>query len=332
MRNETAYKVAFFTLAIVLIFLLSLMVCSADFFSTSVLALIVGVFCCDLEKNFEILKKDAHPKNAELISEYSGKIEHAKVTAYIINLDRAKERWDFIKPQVDKLQIPYERVVAVDGKRLSKKFIKEIVDEVSYAKFFRMLPEAGTVGCSLSHEKAWRKFLESDSEFALIIEDDVKFDPEKLREAIEFAVQNRGLWDILSFESNHYGYPQKIAKFTSQKSGEDAFLVFYMTNVKHAGAYLIARETAKILLERFYPIKMPLDHYYTRSWEFGLRFCGFEPRIVEQKFGDSQIKDEVVEKFSDGKTLAAYIAYEAYTELMKSTYNGLLYLTSRRQL
>lgn len=332
MKNETANKVAFLVLAIVVVFLVSWIISSSDFFCTIVLALIVGVFCWDLEKKLELLRKEGHPKNSEPLQEYSGDIKAGKVGAYVINLDRAKERWEFIKPQVEALQIPYERVSAVDGNKLSKKFINEIVDEVSYTKFFRMPPEIGTIGCSLSHEKVWKKFLESGNEFALIFEDDVKFDPIKLRETVKFSVENSGLWDILSFESNHHGYPQKIAKFTSEKFDDTEYLVFYMTNVKHAGAYLVGRQTVKKLLEKFYPIKMPLDHYYSRSWEFGLRFCGAEPRIVEQKFGDSQIKVGKNEKIEDKKMLLTNIAYNIYTELMRTTYNALLYLASRRKL
>lgn len=332
MKNETANKVAFLMLAIVVVFLISWVISSADCFCTAVLALIVGVFCWDIEKNFEILKKEGHPKNFEPIKEYLGIVTQGKVEAYVINLDEAKKRWDFMKPQVEALQMPYERVAAVEGKKLSKKFMNEIVDETSYMKFFRGTPELGTIGCSLSHERVWRKFLESDNEFALILEDDVKFDPMKLREIVNFSIENEGLWDILSFESNHHGYPQKIAKFSSKKIDESEFLVFYMTNVKHSGAYLIGRSSAKKMLEKFYPIKMPLDHYYSRSWEFGLRFCGIEPRIVEQKFGDSQIKLEASKKIEDKRILITNIAYNVYTECMRTTYNALLYLASRRRL
>ena len=34
---------------------------------------------------------------------------------------------------------------------------------------------------------------------------------------------------------------------------------------------------------------MPIDHYFTRSWEFNLRFAGVEPRIVKQTFLESEI-------------------------------------------
>lgn len=323
MKNETAKKIAFLILAIFMIFLISWMIGNADFFSTIVLAVIVGVFGWDIEEYFDLLKKENHAKNSEPINENEN-IRSGKVTAYILNLERAEERRKFIIPQVEALGSPYERIAAVDGKKLSK---NEIIDEVSYVNFFKMQPESGTIGCSLSHEKAWRRFLESDSEFALIFEDDVKFDPKELSEVMSSVIENKSLWDIVGLELNHYGYPQKIAKLALDK-----FLVFYMTNVKHTGAYLINRSAAKKMLEKFYPIKMPLDHYFTRSWEFGLRFCGVEPRIVEQKFGDSQIKCNESKKFNDAKTLATNIVYNIYTSFMQTAYNFLLYLSSRRHL
>ncbi|GHU19377.1 hypothetical protein FACS189472_09070 [Alphaproteobacteria bacterium] len=99
----------------------------------------------------------------------------------VINLERATERLAYVLPNISALAIPYEIVTAVDGRELSQEKIKSIVDTESYQKFFKMLPEPGTVGCSLSHEKALKRFLESDNEFALIFEDDVFFDPAHAR-------------------------------------------------------------------------------------------------------------------------------------------------------
>ena len=326
MREETAKKTAFLALTVLLTFLFSWLIGNAYFFSTADLALIVGVFCWDIEEYCDLLKKENHKKNFEKIHE-NLKFRKGKVSAYIINMDKSKDRWKFVSSQVEQLNIPFERVSAVNGKAITKKDWKEIVDEKSFKDFFKMLPEPGTIGCSLSHEKVWRQFLASDNEFAVVFEDDVKFDPTKLYDIISAVIENKSLWDLVGFELNHYGYPQKIARLSEME-----FLVFYMTNVKHSGAYMINREAAKRLLEKFYPIKMPLDHYFTRSWEFGLKFCGVEPRLVEQKFGDSEIKCDISEKFEDGKTLITNLIYNIYTAFMQTAYNFLLYLSSRRRL
>lgn len=327
MKNETVKKNAFLTILVLGTFCISKVIGGADLFATITLALIVGIFCWDIEEFFCILKNDPDKKYDSSLNINNNDIRKNAVTAYILNLDRAKDRWKFMQPQIKKLKIPYERISAIDGKELSEKFIKENVDRRSYGRFFKMLPEKGTIGCSLSHEKALRRFLQSSDEFALIFEDDVKFDPKILAETVQSAIQQKHLWDIVSFELNHYGYPQKISRLEA-----DVYLVFYMTNVKHSGAYLINRMAAERLLQRFFPIKMAWDHYFTRSWEFGIRFCGVEPRIVEQKFGNSQIKDEKMKKFNDNKTLLINLGYNIYTAVMQTIYNFYLYLSSRRRL
>ena len=81
-----------------------------------------------------------------------------------------------------------------------------------------MLPERGTIGCSLSHEKALERFLESEYEFALIFEDDVIFNPHELRECVNRAIEKKDLWDILNFETFHDGFPFKIADLYENKN------------------------------------------------------------------------------------------------------------------
>ena len=40
------------------------------------------------------------------------------------------------------------------------------------------------------------------------------------------------------------------------------------------------------------PIKMPVDNFFRRSWEFDTIFAGVEnPRLVSQSFGDSIIEE-----------------------------------------
>jgi hypothetical protein len=82
---------------------------------------------------------------------------------------------------------------------------------------------------------------------------------------------------------------------------------------------MINRQAAHKLLKKFYPIKMPLDHYFTSAWEFGLKFAGVEPRMVFQKFGDSQIKT-----YFHGKTKTmstTNIIYNVHRAILHFGYN-----------
>jgi GR25 family glycosyltransferase involved in LPS biosynthesis len=207
------------------------------------------------------------------------------IIAYIINLDRSKERYEYVKPNVDRLGIPSERISAVEGQALSDKEINEIVDMQTYFDFLGHFPKKGTIGCSLSHIKAWKALLDSPFEYAVIFEDDVRFDPLKLHSVIAELIKIDQDWDITIFEVNHRGLPLMIKSLTDGQK-----LVIYLAEVSHTGAYMLNRKAAKKLLEKSLPIKMPIDHYFTRAWEFGLKFTGIEnPRLVRQAYGTSEI-------------------------------------------
>ncbi|MDR1982749.1 MAG: glycosyltransferase family 25 protein [Holosporaceae bacterium] len=246
----------------------------------------------------------------------SKEFKPGKIGAYLINLDRAVGRLNFVRTPILALGFPLERISAIDGKMLSRKKIESIVDLKTYEILFRMSPEVGTIGCSLSHEKTWLKFLESDNEFAIIFEDDVQFDPQELSETIKSVVEKKSIWDIANFETKHWGWPINISELLSRKH-----LVNYLFNVTHAGCYLINRRAARELLKKFYPIKMPLDHYFTSVWEFDLKFVGIEPRMVLQKFGGSQIKILNSTKRKNPIILMASAIYNFQRAIYHFTYN-----------
>lgn len=242
------------------------------------------------------------------------------VGGFLINLDRSTDRMNFVKPHIDQLGIPLERISAVDGKLLSEEEVQKICDQEQFKRYFKMLPERGTIGCSLSHEKVWRRFLESKYEFALVFEDDVVFNPQELKACVVKAIEKKSLWDILSFEMIHDGWPLKIANLHV-----DRYLSFYLASVKHSGCYLINRNAAKNLLEKFYPIIMPLDHYFTAAWEFDIKFAGVEPRIVHQNFGDSQIKIEPSKKSKDLGIKISNAIFNVRRAAVGFLYNLILY-------
>lgn len=221
--------------------------------------------------------------NKQTLPETSLRKTYRGVATYLINLDRSKERLKYVLPKVEKLPFPFQRVAAIDGQTLSDQEVREKVDFPTYLNLLGHLPKRGTIGCYLSHIKAWQTFINSNSEFALILEDDIDFDPDSLSHAVNQLILNKEYWDINNFETRHRGTPLVIKKIGNSD------LVLYLTEVTHAGAYLISRKAAYKLLEKSLPIKTALDCYYIRAWEFDLKFTGIEPRLVFQKFGSSEI-------------------------------------------
>ena len=85
----------------------------------------------------------------------------------------------------------------------------------------------------------------SESEYAVVFEDDVEFDPSKLNIVIEKLMKNSDIWDIVSFELVHRGTPLVIKELKHRQN-----LAVYLTEVSHVGAYIINREAAKELLKK----------------------------------------------------------------------------------
>lgn len=78
---------------------------------------------------------------------------------------------------LNRLGINYERVEAVNGKLLSRKVKKEITYPYNHfdtrVRFTRELTD-GEIGCFLSHRACWAKLVDSNENFALIMEDDIE--------------------------------------------------------------------------------------------------------------------------------------------------------------
>lgn len=211
------------------------------------------------------------------------------------------------------LGYPVERISGIDGKLLPDTELHRSVDFRTYKNLLGHSPQRGTIGCSLSHIKAWQTFLKSDYKYALIFEDDVSFNPQQLATAVADLQATTKDWDINNFETSHSGMPLTLHKFADHHRQ-----VLYLTEISHAGAYMISRAAAYKLLAKALPIKMPIDHYFTRGWELDLKFTGIEPRLVTQQYGDSEIAktsaqySTAIEKQGSGMFRALY-KFQSYT-------------------
>ncbi len=91
----------------------------------------------------------------------------------IINLPESTERLDALNARLK--GHPYmetEVLEAVDGRKMSHKERKEAFDIHRFKELYRREPRPGEIGCTLSHQKAYRR-ITSEGVNALIIEDDV---------------------------------------------------------------------------------------------------------------------------------------------------------------
>ena len=105
------------------------------------------------------------------------------------------------------LDIQY--IEAVDGKAMSEKERHEKFDYTQFFKKYSVAVRPGEIGCTLSHQKCYRKIIEDNESYALILEDNVgnvKFvntwgfgDEEETRKLsdVSFYVFTTDQWGIL---------------------------------------------------------------------------------------------------------------------------------------
>lgn len=214
------------------------------------------------------------------------KLPTEKLGVYVINLDRAPDRLAYVMPSVHHLSFPVTRISGIDGKALTPAKIMPHLDVGRHLKYVGKEINAGTAGCSLSHIKAWKTFLASPYEYALIFEDDVSFDPALLQTAVLDALKMPSMWDIVNLENHHRSLNLEIAPL--QNNFE---LVLFLTPVTHTGSYLLNRHAARQLLSKAFPILLPVDYYFSRAWELNLKFTGILPNLVTQSMGTSNISE-----------------------------------------
>ena len=209
------------------------------------------------------------------------------VQVYYISLDKAENRRQELIPRLEKLELPYERIHAIYGKDLPQEEKDKVVRKTLYTVLMRRAPLDGEIGCYLSHLKAWQTFLKSNHSYALILEDDAKFNPDELRDMVNLLIQNKDKWDYVNLDPHREGNGKVIAKLSEKHT-----LLVPRQRVWIATGQLINRKAAATLVKHALPIVMPLDHYIYRSWELGYRYRLVYPNVVFQDFEDSYIERE----------------------------------------
>ena len=116
----------------------------------------------------------------------------------IIHLERSLER----KPQVKKLKknLPYRTKVvdAVDGSKPDNGFSKSYTPRLLRPRYpFRL--RSAEVACFQSHRKCWQEILDRGLKAALIIEDDVDIIDEEFTAAVNLAMEEIKMGDLIRF-------------------------------------------------------------------------------------------------------------------------------------
>lgn len=211
----------------------------------------------------------------------------AKIHAYIINLEKSTDRMAHMRQEIEALGVPYTRIEAVYGPDLPEP-IQEF-DEKRFNLLTGKHKNPREIGCYLSHIKAFKAFLEGDSDYALILEDDVQF-TETLQGLINEALKYKEHWNLLRLSTSR---SKKGSYIEIAKLNESQTLAYPATVLKSAGAYLISRSAAAECLPKLLPMKLPYDVAIDRDWDFNIKSACIVPFPVKHP---EEFPSEIIHK------------------------------------
>lgn len=234
---------------------------------------------------------------------------------WVINLDRAPERLARITAQLQRLQLPFTRLAAVDAKAFTPAQAA-LLDEAAYRRKHGMTPVPGELGCYLSHVEVMRAFLASAAQAALVLEDDVKLH-DSLPAVLRGLMAHTGRWDMVKLSAVHRGTPQPYLEVAPGHQ-----LAVMLSRCTGSSAYLMNRRAAQAYLGGLLPMQLPYDHVFDQGWRFGLKVRLVTPTPCKH---DDQVASTIgtsagtTRKFPFPQRLPAF-AYRLGNEWRRLTY------------
>lgn len=206
--------------------------------------------------------------------------------SFVINLKTSVERRKNVENMLkNEHLIDYEFIVAVDGREMSEEERKNIFD-IEYAeKFYGRDIKPGEIGCALSHQKCYRRIMERNLPYALILEDDISI-VENISNNIGYLEKylNSDIPTVILLSGRFYYTKKEKISNSTRKIGKviDAYL---------AHAYLINQNAAKLAIE-------DRPWFMADNWKYfikkGIKVYGLIPHVVDQNRGlQSDIMDSL---------------------------------------
>jgi glycosyl transferase family 25 len=180
---------------------------------------------------------------------------------YVINLDRSPDKMAYMAKQLNALRIPFERIPAVDGRTLTPEKLAEVAVRSRMEEWPALLtPNA--IGCALSHYSIYQKMQGNNEEYALILEDDIKIDPDlkQVLMNIENVLNKKDVF-LMYFHGD-----EKSFSSCGSKNIVDQYKLYKALSVwgaYSAGGYIISKEVAKKLARHVFPVHTTADSWGT---------------------------------------------------------------------
>jgi glycosyl transferase, family 25 len=192
-----------------------------------------------------------------------------------INLGDALERRHNLEYQFEKYKIKAERLDAIKWSLLDEKTQSSYYSaELNHEQYYSSMVD-GEKGCYASHILAWKKFLDSEYDYMVVLEDDIRLAPE-FSMVIEAVVDLKISWDMIKLIG------RENEKVSSRKHLCEGYeLIDYSRIPSYTAGYVISRDGAKKMLESRLPFGRPIDVDLRFWWENNLSIYGVWPAVLD---------------------------------------------------
>ena len=207
--------------------------------------------------------------------------------AFVISLERATVRRAHMERLASLTTIPFTFIPAVDGRPLSpaetSRHFRANAIRPHYP--FKILP--GEIGCFLSHRSVWQRMVDENIDRALVLEDDITFDPAAFEAAANFLARAARDEDYVQFLVRPHRGPVFL-----RETGPGFDFVCPVLPSLRTSAQFVTLGAARKLLQATEIFDRPVDSVLQMGWLTGITPTHIWPspvRTVEAELGGSTI-------------------------------------------
>lgn len=208
-----------------------------------------------------------------------------KLGVYLINLDSSTARLAQADAELKKHGIEYQRISAVDGRKLDVKTYAGYNSKQANELMGRDLLGA-EIGCFLSHRRCVTEFLASDYDFVMVVEDDLEIISDLIatvEKTIQWLEQNQKGWYLINIGSTK----RKLSKKLHQIEHHHLLKAYYFPVLTLGLVW--SREGAQAFQNDLTQINAPID-VALQSWLTTLsRGYSIYPPLVQPNGAQSDI-------------------------------------------
>lgn len=184
---------------------------------------------------------------------------------FVLNLDRAQDRWAAVSGALDALGLGYERVSAIDRLSAGASALRTEFDRGSVGRDYPAT--LGDICCSLGHQSLWRRIAAMTVGAVIVLEDDAHPAPA----FADFARTDLGALmrahDIGALKLEHWPGGERSRRYPAGVRlghldlGRGATLYRQAAGFLGTCAYAITPGAAAALLAAYPKLGVPVDHF-----------------------------------------------------------------------